>query len=54
VVYDLRGVRAARFQADERSSLENGWNGIRRSLPNGVYWIRSASLESAVKVVNGL
>lgn len=54
VVYDLRGVRVARFAADERSSMENGWNGIRRTLPNGVYWIRSASLEHAVKVVNGL
>lgn len=54
VVYDLRGVRVAGFAADERISMEDGWNGIRRTLPNGVYWIRSGSLEHAVKVVNGL
>lgn len=49
VVYNLKGETVARFSAG--TSAQEGWDRVRRDLPVGLYWLRSAA--STVQVVNG-
>jgi len=53
-VFDIRGTRVAGFHAQDAASVDGQWNGLRSSLPRGIYWIKSTGTESARKVVNGL
>lgn len=42
-VYDLRGALVARYALAGLQSKEEGWNEVRKNLPIGIYWLRSAS-----------
>jgi hypothetical protein len=42
-VYDLKGTLVARYHLSGLQSKESGWNEIRKDLPIGIYWLRSAS-----------
>jgi hypothetical protein len=54
VVYDAKGVRVGGFHAVDLASLEVGWSGASKSLPNGIYWVRNASTGYAQKVIKGI
>ncbi len=54
VVYDAKGTRMGGFNAADLASLEVGWAGASKSLPNGIYWVRNASTGYAQKVVKGI
>lgn len=53
VVHDVSGSSVARFHVDAGANVQDGWNGVRRNLPAGVYWIRGAASSDAVRVFNG-
>lgn len=53
VVHDVSGASVAGFHVEDGAGVEAGWNGVRRNLPVGVYWIRSASSSEAMRVFNG-
>ena len=53
-VYDVRGARVALLHTTEATSVESEWNGIRGTLPRGIYWIKNASTGSAQRVLAGL
>ena len=53
VVHDVAGAAVARFHVDDGADVHDGWNGVRRNLPAGVYWIRGAAPGEAVRVFNG-
>jgi hypothetical protein len=52
-VYDLEGARVAVFHAQDLSSVDRQWASLRRTLPNGIYWMRNSSTGSSRTVVAG-
>lgn len=54
IVYDAKGTRMGGFNATDLASLEVGWAGASKSLPNGIYWVRNASTGYAQKVIKGI
>lgn len=54
VVYDAKGVRMGGFNAADLTSLEVGWAGASKSLPNGIYWVRNVTTGYAQKVIKGI
>lgn len=52
-VFDLRGNLVGRISATDPVTVDLAWNGMRRSLPTGVYWIRDIATGAARRVVNG-
>lgn len=54
VVYDAKGTRVGGFHATDPSSLEVGWSGLSKTLPNGIYWVRNASTGFAQRVISGI
>lgn len=53
VVFDLRGNLVGRFSTTDPVSADQAWDGLRKSLPTGVYWLRDIGSGSARMVVNG-
>lgn len=53
VVYDLKGVRVGGFHATDLASVETGWVGASKTLPNGIYWMRNTSTGNSYKVIAG-
>jgi hypothetical protein len=54
VVYNVNGVSLAAFHANDAASLSIAWTGVRKNLPNGIYWIKNASTGAAQRVLSGL
>lgn len=54
VVYDAKGTRVGGFHATDPSSLEVGWSGLSKTLPNGIYWVRNASTGFAQRMISGI
>lgn len=52
VLYDVRGARLAMFRSLDADAMDREWNGIRQTLPRGIYWLRSTSEGSARKLLN--
>lgn len=52
-VFDVNGARVAGFHAVDEVSFGNAWSGARKSLPNGIYWIRNASTGMSQRVLAG-
>jgi hypothetical protein len=52
-VYDVRGSRVAEIKAMDAASIDREWNGIRRNLPVGIYWMKDRSTGNAWKLLNG-
>lgn len=52
-VYDLRGKMVGGIAATDPVTVDLAWNGMRGSLPTGVYWIRDRATGASRKVVNG-
>lgn len=53
VVFDLRGNVVGRFSTTDLVHADQVWNGLRKSLPTGVYWLKDIGSGNARKVVNG-
>jgi hypothetical protein len=52
-IYDVKGTRLTSFHATDAASVESAWTGIRKSLPNGIYWIKNGSTGAAQRVLAG-
>lgn len=53
VVFDLRGKVVGRISAADPVATDLAWNGMRKTLPTGIYWLRNIGSGDARKVVNG-
>jgi len=53
VIHDVRGTKVAAFHALDAEARDDQWNSVRRSLPQGIYWMRVASTGTAWKILNG-
>ncbi|HOX51663.1 MAG TPA: hypothetical protein PKY05_09260, partial [Fibrobacteria bacterium] len=51
LVFDLKGVQVASFHVGD-ISLEAGWEGVRRNLPSGIYWMKNTSSGVPHRVFN--
>lgn len=54
VVYDAKGTRMGGFNATDLASMEVGWSGLSKTLPNGIYWVRNASTGFAQRMISGI
>lgn len=54
IVYDAKGTRVGGFNATDLASMEVGWSGLSKTLPNGIYWVRNASTGFAQRVISGI
>ncbi len=54
IVYDAKGTRMGGFNATDHASMEVGWSGLSKTLPNGIYWVRNASTGFAQRVISGI
>lgn len=52
-VYDLRGNLVGKILETDAATVGHAWNGMRRNLPTGVYWIRDLATGDSRRVVNG-
>jgi hypothetical protein len=53
VVYDIKGSRVDGFHATDAASLETSVSGLRKSLPEGIYWVRNTANGSSQKIIAG-
>jgi Carbohydrate esterase, sialic acid-specific acetylesterase len=54
VVYNANGTYLAAFHANDEASMNIAWTGVRKNLPNGIYWIKNTSTGAAQRVLAGL
>lgn len=53
IVFDLRGKVVGRISAADLVGVDQAWNGMRKELPTGIYWLRDIGTGTSRKVVNG-
>lgn len=50
-VFDVRGIRVASFHAESEAMVDARWEGVRKTIPGGIYWLKNASTGIAQRVL---